>query len=127
MNKNMSTQLDKRFSHAIRKGSTTTGDYLNCFICSKVLIWTSAHCAHYIGRQYPNTRYCMLNCHAVCPDCNMYDPEHRKRYRDRIREMLGPDVLVYLEGSMSLSRAECDVRFAELTCLRLSTWIGLHQ
>ena len=73
-------ELDAIFSEFIRLRDMAIDGKVYCFICNERMTWRQAECGHYIQRGELATRYDEDNCHAICEECNQYDPEHQKHY-----------------------------------------------
>lgn len=50
-------------------------------VCGKWMPNVVAQNGHFIDRDQMVTRFDEMNCHPVCIECNVYDPNHREKYR----------------------------------------------
>ena len=63
--------LDAIFSRYIRLKDADKEGMATCVTCGKKDNHTSMQCGHFISRQHMYTRFCELNCHVQCEDCNV--------------------------------------------------------
>tara|TARA_R100000278_G_scaffold53643_1_gene44912 strand:- start:1112 stop:1528 length:417 start_codon:yes stop_codon:yes gene_type:complete len=83
-------KYDKVFSDYIR-----TRDKWTCQRCGKYFPESSSrgglHCSHYHGRRAYATRFCELNCEALCYGCHSYLGSHPEEHRKHKKIKLGRD------------------------------------
>ena len=76
----------------IRKKYADDSGYVKCVSCQKVMHWTEAHCAHFIGRSAKATRWLEENLHPACPSCNVFRKEfHMREYTLFMEDFYGRD------------------------------------
>ena len=90
------SELDGHFSRFIRKRDTVNG-VIKCFTCGTKISFTEAQCGHFIDRDQMPTRYDEHNCHAVCEECNCYDPHHKAVYHGRMLQKYGQEEINRLD------------------------------
>lgn len=86
-------KADELFSEIVRREDASNGfsrtGYIDCPICRNSVYWKNADAAHVFDRDNMATRYHELNVWATCRECNRFDPEHRTRFRDTIKKIIG--------------------------------------
>lgn len=85
--------LDGHFSRFIRTRDTVDGKVI-CFTCGKKMSFVESQCGHFIDRDQMPTRFDERNCHAVCEECNCFDPEHITKYKSAMMVKYG-EVEIY--------------------------------
>ena len=94
-------ELDAIFSEFIRLRDMATDGKVYCFICVERMTWRQSECGHYIQRGELATRYDEENCHAICEECNNYDPRHQEHYAQAL-EVWHPGITVILEDPLEI-------------------------
>lgn len=82
-------EADKWFSLYVRLNESNADGTVACFICNSTHWYKEVDCAHFIDRDQMSTRYSEVNCHAVCVDCNRFDPDHQDNYWKKLTLKLG--------------------------------------
>lgn len=104
-------ELDGHFSRFIRFRDSVDGKTI-CFTCGKKMTFTESQCGHFIDRDQMPTRYDERNCHAVCEECNCYDPDHKAKYAQRMNEIYGSEETLRLflksKGLQKFARFEIE-------------------
>ena len=95
------TAADIEFSKAVRAASE------NCERCGK----PADDCSHYVGRRNASTRYCVMNCTALCRGCHNYLGERPDEHHAFMVKKLGEagyDIL--LEKARGIQKISKDDR-----------------
>lgn len=86
-------KADELFSEMVRREDAHNGyayeGFINCPICRKDVPWRQSDAAHVFDRDNMATRFDELNVWATCRECNRFDPDHRTRFREAIKKIIG--------------------------------------
>lgn len=94
-------EADKLFSELVRREDSQNdfapSGYINCPICNRNVHWKKADAAHVFDRDNLATRFDTLNVWGTCQDCNRFDPEHRERFKEAVKNIIGEHEFECLE------------------------------
>jgi hypothetical protein len=116
-------EADKLFSEIIRKRDVCWATKYKCVVCLKYIgRWQMADAAHVFDRDNMATRYDEHNVWATCRECNRFDPNHREKFKDVVRMIMGKESFEALEkrsrSMMKFTRYEM-VEMIEMFKLKL--------
>lgn len=107
-------KADELFSEIVRREDAFNGygpdGYINCPICKVNVHWKMCDAAHVFDRDNMAVRYHELNVWATCRNCNRFDPDHRARFKEAIKNLIGECEFECLEekahSMMKFTRSE---------------------
>lgn len=76
--------LDRLVSRFVRLSAAEADLKITCYTCGYRVLWTKAHCSHFINRQHLATRWLLKNLKAACANCNVTLRGNLKAYSERL-------------------------------------------
>jgi len=86
-------KADQIFSQYIRQKYANDNGLVMCFTCGCVKHWKEMQNAHFVPRNFSNTRYDERNNHPCCKGCNIFKSGNLDSYAVELEAKYGQGIL----------------------------------